>query len=194
MPGKKIYELAQEHNLSIPAIKSMLAEAGFTVTSHMAKATPEMIKAVEDKLGSPTVSRETEPRKMVGMLMDDKPVTKTQEVIFFSTSRCHDIAFKKEEYFGNTNKIKEPARSIRFEEFEYRTSDPEEIAFIKNTKSFKVRSTSYPHGKIRIVNENELAKLKAARMPRATEVKSTDEKLTSDISMDQFNPLPETIQ
>jgi hypothetical protein len=179
MPGKKIYELAQEHNLSIPAIKSMLADAGFTVTSHMAKATPEMIKAVEDKLDQRGEAIKPEPPQD----MDDKPVTKTQEVIFFSTSRCHDIAFKKEEYFGNTNKIKEPARSIRFED-----------AFIKNTKSFKVRSTSYPHGKIRIVNENELAKLKAARMPRATEVKSTDEKLTSDISMDQFNPLPETIQ
>jgi hypothetical protein len=182
MPGKKIYELAQEYNLSIPAIKSMLADAGFTVTSHMAKATPEMIKAVGDKLGQRNEAIKPEPPPDV----ERKLVTKTQEVIFFSTSRCHDIAFKKEEYFGNTNKIKEPARSIRFEEFEYRTSDPEE--------SFKVRSTSYPHGKIRIVNENELAKLKAARMPRATEVKSTDEKLTSDISMDQFNPLPETIQ
>jgi len=194
MQGKKVYELARECDMDTAKMKRILREVGFPVLTHMKTLSAEAIEAVLAKLNSQAEPSETktEPQKTVDVEMEKKNDDSAfDEVIYFSPSRSHDIAYKKETYFANSSKIKDPAQSIKFNDYEYRTSDPEKIEFIKNTRSFKIRSTSYPHGKIRIVTEEQLAKLRTARRPRVTEIKSTGEKtLTDDLDMSQFNVVP----
>ncbi len=181
---------------------SLIKDLGLTIGNHMSKVSNEMEKAVLLKLDSQT----EEIEKKAGIPFDkpvpEKEVEKTIPengdgapgmVIFFSTSRNHDIAYKKEEYFGSSSKIKTRAKSLTFEDFSYRTSDPGEIAHIKSARSFNVRSKDYPNGKVRIVTEAELAKLRYARMPRMTTAKVTDDKATSDADMSRLNPVPDVL-
>ena len=196
MVANRISDLAKEHDMSSKAMLRMINELGFPQKSHLSKTTQEMIDAVGRKLDVTSmveepeaVSRETIKLEPVKDTKDNE-ATKTQEkVIFFSPSKGHNIAFKKETYFGNTVKIKEQAKSISFADYEYRTSDPEEIAWIKKSKSFTLRTTIYPQGKIRIVTEEQLAKLKIARMPRVKPIKTANE---PDGLMPQMN-VPETL-
>ena len=181
---------------------SLIKDLGFTIGNHMSKVSDEIEKAVLLKLDSQTAEIE----KKAGIPFD-KPASKKEEakpipengegapgmVIFFSTSRNHDIAYKKEEYFGSSSKIKTRAKSLTFEDFGYRTSDPGEITHIKSTRSFKVRSKDYPNGKVRVVTEAELAKLRYARMPRMTSAKATDDRPTSNVDMSRLNPVPDVI-
>lgn len=100
------------------------------------------------------------------------PVTAKQEIkqaetIFFSTSRRHMITYKKETKFPDGS-IKDPVQMIQFDEWEYRTIDPNIINHIKAQRSF----TNNPP-KVRIVTEDELIKLRMARMPLVTEAKTT---------------------
>lgn len=198
MPKEKFYEVVKRLGVKTPEAKQILAELGFEVKSNFTQMSDEMINALMVALDARAevkdapepkperaigVKKDTVDRKMQGMQLGDKP----EEVIFFSPSRCHDIAYKKEVYFPGTPKIRDAAQSIRFDDYEYRTSDPEKIEFIKSTRSFKVRSTSYPDGKIRIVTEEKLARLKIARQPKVTEIKSTGDRLPGDVDM---SPLP----
>ncbi len=174
MSAKKIFQLAKDHNMSSKAMLRLLNDdLKISVKSHFSTASQEMIDAVGKKLSAmpPVVPPETKPKSEKDNIPEKAAMP--EEVIFFSPSKCHDIAYKKETYFANTFKIKEQAKSITFADYEFRTSDPEKIAWIKKCKSFTIRSRpAYPNGKIRIVTEEQLAKLKAEKMPQVESVKS----------------------
>lgn len=190
MLREKFYEVAKRLGVKTTEAKQILAELGFEVKSNFTKISDEAINALMVALDARAEVKDVpEPATKPLDVRADQKVdgNVAEEVIFFSPSRCHDIAYKKEVYFPGTPKIKDAAQSIRFDDYEYRTSDPEKIAHIKSTRSFKVRSTSYPKGKIRIVTEGDLAKLKIARQPKVTEVKSTGDKAMAG------DPMPEAI-
>lgn len=198
----QVLHLAKKHGIKPKEMVSLIKDLGFTIGNHMSKVSDEMEKAVMLKLDSQTEEIEKNagipidkpaPEKEPAKTIPDNGDGEPDEVIFFSTSRNHNIAYKKEEYFGASAKIRTPARSIQFEEFGYRTSDPEVIDFIKAQRSFTVRSKDYPQGKVRIVTEAELARLRYARMPRMTTAKATDDRPTSDVDMSQLNPVPDVI-
>jgi hypothetical protein len=96
-----------------------------------------------------------------------KQDTKQKEVIFFSTSRCHMISYKPEEFWPN-GKVKTPAKMIEFDDYAYRTDDPKIIAHIMDQASFKNNPP-----KVRIVTEEQLEKLRHARQPEVVEARST---------------------
>lgn len=176
MLKEKFYEVAKRLGVKTPEAKRILAELGFEVKSNFTRISDEAINALMVALDGRAMRAEPEikPQETPAANLDQEP-SAPEEVIFFSPSKNHDIAYKKETYFPGTPKIMEQAQSIRFEDYEYRTSDLEKIEFIKKQRSFTVRSTSYPKGKIRIVTEAELARLKIGRQPKVTEVKSTDD-------------------
>ena len=186
MLREKFWEVARRLGVKTIVAKKILADSGFIVKSNFTQMSDEMINTLMVALDAQAEAKdkpEPEPTKPLDVEVSQKVDGDiVEEVIFFSPSRCHDIAYKKEVYFPGTPKIKDAAQSIRFDDYEYRTSDPEEIEFIKSTRSFKVRSTSYPKGKIRIVTEGELGRLKMARQPKVTGIKSTGgEKLNDSL-------------
>lgn len=197
----KVHELAKKHGKKPEEIKKIIRDLGFTIKDHhMTVVSEEIEKAVVAKLRpQPEVNllSQSPVKEIEKAVKQPEPITTVAssdngEVIFFSPSRCHDIAYKKETYFGASAKIKTPAKSIRFDDYEYRTSDPEEIAHIKSTRSFTVRSKDYPNGKIRIVTEDQLRVLKQARAPRMTGTKATDDKATNsgDVDFGKLNAVP----
>jgi hypothetical protein len=97
--------------------------------------------------------------------------TKTElskpEVIFFSPSRCHMISYKAETRYPD-GRIKDRPQMIEFDDFEYRTSDPDIIKFIKNCDSFKNNPP-----KIVIVTQDQLLKLRAARTPEVVDAQTS---------------------
>ena len=193
----QVLELAKRQGMKAGEMVSLIKDLGFTIGNHMSKVSDEMEKAVMLKLDTQTEEIEKKAGIPIDKPAPEKEAVKVDgsdngEVVFFSPSRCHDIAFKKETYFGASAKIKTPAKSIRFDDYEYRTNDPDEIAHIKSTRSFTVRSKDYPKGKIRIVNEDQLRVLKQARSPRMTGTKATDDKATNSGEVDygKLNAVP----
>jgi hypothetical protein len=88
------------------------------------------------------------------------------EVIFFSPSRCHMISYKPETRYPDGRLNTRPVM-IEFDDFEYRTSNPDIIRHIKSCDSFKNNPP-----KVVIVTEAQLAKLKAARTPEVVDAQT----------------------
>lgn len=193
----QIFELAKKHEKKSGEIVELLRKLGFTVKNHMAVVSDEMEKGVIANLyPEPIVDTSVKSEPLAETPTKSEEITEPNNgvVIFFSPSRCHDIAFKKETYFGASAKIKTPARSITFDDYEYRTSDPDEITHIKASRSFNVRSKDYPNGKIRIVTEDELRMLRQAKAPRMTGAKVTNDKATNnEVDMSALNAVPEIL-
>lgn len=200
----QIFKLAKECGVPTGKMKQILTGMGVSFKSHLEKLDDKTVEAVRAKLKPEPPKEEVQiasqspVEEIEKAVKQPEPITTVAssgngEVIFFSTSRSHNIAYKREEYFGVTSKIKTPAKSIQFEEYGFRTSDPAEIEFIKAQKSFRVRSKDYPNGKVRIVTEDELARLRQDRMPRMTSTKVTDDKAISGVDMNRLNPVPSVI-